>query len=1837
MILLISLTKAIGQTVRFLVIDPVNAQLCQSAKAGSKIINTGSIAISNAHLWLELPPGIEYVPGSVTGGVSELNISQLNRVLFQVNLLNPFDSLNIQLNLRFKCSLLDQINQSVSFSNKWALYSAISADSATSLQPYKLTTPFLVIQDVSPINTPTGSKLQRTIQITNSRLGTLESFIFEDRHDPLSIRSNDGRTLIETDQFLKLEFNKADFTKIGDRDSLFERDETIAIIEQIEHTSCEVEIIQSKFNAYWTCFQDSCQNYEEYSLIDFFNPTQLAKLEFSSNTNYPTCICSDKGAIQELTIRNTGMQVADSIHIILRTTLNPSSQNPFGILRNSLKMSGASTILDTQFMEQVTLSTCQTPDGYAYVHLRMASLLPGQEAKIEFNYMTCLACQIESNMFWYFSYEYESRCVQNSKQISVNNTREIINPSKNFTIDYTIKDAFGELSENKNYLIQSKFKFSKNISNQYLILNFALPCPIRLADTSFLLNGKPPISKQILDDSSLVIQLTYAPPFSLDLVHEFPIYLDCDFLCKTKNQNFFNTLFLSSCPNQQQLITSLAAKICIFAQLSCPDREFDCGPCNTAVYNFDVQCKKIPAHKDSIFSYLEGTIKTYRKNYGFADSDNDRFKELTPLDLNKASIKRFITGDTIVHEYFTRVVKDQSKYNYDSIVLLVSSNLSYDTVFTELEIIDSSTQINYKCSYPLFTNYQQHGGIPNCEYTIAARTGYGRGIMIPITPELLNNYGAGLPAGFKFEQGDQIHALINGRIANFVGERILSIPINYRAFFIDRAHLTVDPFSCMHEVDTIIQASLGISFDQTSTDLLICNNYIELSTATIKGTKELNNFFSYEFRPFYGLDSLRIQINNNNIIIDSIRLEFLYSDSSGSRLLLDKQFIARKRGSFWEIPPDSLSVYQFDEAYTIRITPYAHVTDCKMFRNGLNTLISSYYINGIQQTKFYDINSISKFFEKILYSKANNLEIYNGNEQFSFSSKILFGSSGKISANALINNLRIPGGFDFKIISNSNSIKNIRLQIIPGGQIVSIDSMHFSLTQLKPLQNYQLNILADFKGCETDSLLLVSRWFCEGQDTLLQDACNLDTFIFTILPDLPELELDLNQFQKEILLCDTLPEIELELYNADKGSAFDILLNCLIPPGIELVEAVYSYPKGSPFKTLPPLTMISPGIFRWTFSEFITQIQSNGLAGITDIPNNSIQLKLKFLTSCESVVNGFPEFEFKGFDACRRPTNSILKAGQLIKISGLEIPIKYTVNLQVDSITNCTNEFPVYVNISRNTITNSGDSIMIVIPDALEYVSNSLIPIKNFIQQNPLQFKENGYTLLHLKIPENIAAHDSIQFVFKLKGLFQLQCQEFQIQLICFRKVETKCSSSQELCPVFIESGMDKQVITLEAPSIKLDSLHIYSTKDSLINLLRLQFTLKNAHLIQEEKICFKLVSDLNSNHRIDSSDKVLLNFCFDTGYFKRDSIYLFDSIPFELTVRSCDFLVVTDNCLCQSDTLTFHLNQTTEQNYSYALCAGDSLLLGIPANPTAAYFWTQGATICDSCSQFLFKSPLFLSQDSTIELSLLESFPDQCNRLIRYKIILHKLPENKVYYYEACPGELISLDAGNRKNYIWTGPSIIDKTAFQQLITLWNKELFVLHYKDEFSCTGIDSFYLNVLEDSTTIRFIGDSILFSNKVSTFCVEGGVRYFWESTELIDCPNCPCITVTPKNDFSLKVTVFDRFNCPHVFQINLKVLFPDCDSSTVFIPNAFSPNKDGHNDVLFVRGQNISKIHLLIYNRWGEKVFETNQIAIGWDGTYKSNDLSPDVFAYYLEVLCIGGKKYSKKGNISLLK
>ena len=102
-------------------------------------------------------------------------------------------------------------------------------------------------------------------------------------------------------------------------------------------------------------------------------------------------------------------------------------------------------------------------------------------------------------------------------------------------------------------------------------------------------------------------------------------------------------------------------------------------------------------------------------------------------------------------------------------------------------------------------------------------------------------------------------------------------------------------------------------------------------------------------------------------------------------------------------------------------------------------------------------------------------------------------------------------------------------------------------------------------------------------------------------------------------------------------------------------------------------------------------------------------------------------------------------------------------------------------------------------------------------------------------------------------------------------------------------------------------------------------------------------------------------------------------------------------------------------------------------------------------------------------------------------------------------------------------------------------------------------------------------------------------------------------------------------------IEVVVLDDVCREPFIFVPAAFTPNGDGQNDILYVRGNPIQELFFAVYNRWGELVFQTTDPNIGWDGMYKGKALNSDVYGYYLEVTCVDGMEFTKQGDITILK
>lgn len=146
----------------------------------------------------------------------------------------------------------------------------------------------------------------------------------------------------------------------------------------------------------------------------------------------------------------------------------------------------------------------------------------------------------------------------------------------------------------------------------------------------------------------------------------------------------------------------------------------------------------------------------------------------------------------------------------------------------------------------------------------------------------------------------------------------------------------------------------------------------------------------------------------------------------------------------------------------------------------------------------------------------------------------------------------------------------------------------------------------------------------------------------------------------------------------------------------------------------------------------------------------------------------------------------------------------------------------------------------------------------------------------------------------------------------------------------------------------------------------------------------------------------------------------------------------------------------------------------------------------------------------------------------------------------------------------------------------------------------------------------------------------GYDYTWFPDDSVEDPNLAETEANPQQTTTFYLTVADG-ECLYTDSVQVRVFDFVCGPPSIYVPNAFTPDGNDNNDKLYVRGNNITDLNFVIYNRWGEKVFETNSLVVGWDGTYKGRPADPAVFVYYLEAFCEGGDTYFEKGNITLIR
>ncbi len=337
-------------------------------------------------------------------------------------------------------------------------------------------------------------------------------------------------------------------------------------------------------------------------------------------------------------------------------------------------------------------------------------------------------------------------------------------------------------------------------------------------------------------------------------------------------------------------------------------------------------------------------------------------------------------------------------------------------------------------------------------------------------------------------------------------------------------------------------------------------------------------------------------------------------------------------------------------------------------------------------------------------------------------------------------------------------------------------------------------------------------------------------------------------------------------------------------------------------------------------------------------------------------------------------------------------------------------------------------------------------------------------------------------------------------------------------------------------------------------------------------------------------------------------------------------FTVTVTNGGCPKDTtvaITVNPTPTVIVSGNNSICKGDSTQLTATGGGT--YVWSNGATT----SSIMVKP----ANDSTFKVVVSNG---SCSDSSNVTVTVNTKPIPTISRDTSiCAGNTVQLNSSGGASYPWS------PTAGLSSSNIPNPKatpLVTTEYIDTVAnggCIAIDSVLITVNPAPPISTTPYPSVTIVSGISTpLLVTPANKYVWTPSTGLSCDTCQSPDASPTVTTTYYVTVSNASGCTATDSIEVIV---EANCGQVFIPTGFSPNGDGQNDILLLKGDCIQAVDFNIYDRWGNVVFRTQNMAQGWDGTYMGKPMETGTYSYFITVLTNTGTTSSKKGSISLVR
>lgn len=328
-------------------------------------------------------------------------------------------------------------------------------------------------------------------------------------------------------------------------------------------------------------------------------------------------------------------------------------------------------------------------------------------------------------------------------------------------------------------------------------------------------------------------------------------------------------------------------------------------------------------------------------------------------------------------------------------------------------------------------------------------------------------------------------------------------------------------------------------------------------------------------------------------------------------------------------------------------------------------------------------------------------------------------------------------------------------------------------------------------------------------------------------------------------------------------------------------------------------------------------------------------------------------------------------------------------------------------------------------------------------------------------------------------------------------------------------------------------------------------------------------------------------------------------------------------------------------------ICSGDSVHLAptvTPPFPGYQYSWTPGSGLDNPNSLNPIYTGLF-----TAHLTLTVQTPGaHCSSAD--SLIINVIKKNFLHfdppYTNVCPYTPVSIgivaDASDQLASFYWSPANFISDIHSLNPTLWppTSTYYTVYATDTAGCHDTLSTYINIwpaaiieMPDSVTI-YPGESyqIVPNTNCTNFHWSPASSYLSDTTVANPIVNNPGGSPIVNTKFTVTATTENGCSVTDSIKVFL------AQDSYIQLPNVFKPGTSGPNALLKVLHLGEATLKSFsVYNRWGVKVFETNDINVGWDGTFNGKDQPSGVYVYTIEAYSYKGNKLVKNGNVTLIR